>query len=544
MRLYGWQGNVLSIDLSKEKINYSNIDDKLLNNYLGGRGLGAILFCKYNEKNIISNPLDDNNVLIFSTGPLTGTLVPTSGRCSVTTLSPLTNTIFDSNIGGYFGVYFKKCSIDALMITGKAKNFVYLYIDEKDDKILDAEKYCGMPISETTYQLQKIHNGKILTIGIAGEKLVSYACASCEKRFFGRGGVGAVMSSKKLKAIVVNGNMQIKVKDKDRLRDYVNASIKRLESNPITSKGLHKYGTNVLMNVINTCKILPIANFKKTYSRLAEKISAETFIEKYTPQRKGCYNCNIRCEGRVGETKIPEYETTWALGANLKIFDCEKILKLAEKCDEYGLDSISTGGSIACYMEKYKKFGDFKLCSQLIDKIAHNKTQLSQGSKKFDQRYAMQVKSLELPGYHPKGAYGMALAYATSNRGGCHLRAYMVGQEILSSPKYFDRFAKDKANVVIRTQNIFAVYDSLIVCKFTSFALTEHYFARMLSAVTGRTFTSEHLHNIGNTIWNLEREYNRSRGFTSKDDTLPKRFKNIPLKDMLKVYYEIRGWKE
>ncbi|MFX0134281.1 MAG: aldehyde ferredoxin oxidoreductase family protein [Candidatus Hodarchaeota archaeon] len=552
------------------------LEEKTALNYLGGRGLGVKLLYDRIEKKI--DPLSSKNHLIFTTGPITATSVYTSGRFSAVSKSPLTGTICDANSGGIWGATFKKCGYDGLMLAGAAKSPIYLYIDENEVKIEDAQKLWGLNTHETTNNLQEIYgnNAKILCIGPAGENLVKFASIMNDKnRALGRGGLGAVMGSKKIKAIVVKGDKAIKIADKNKLDFFLSETKKWFDAITITGRSLPMFGTAVLVNIINEFGLFPIRNFQEGYSELADKVSGESIKKDILIRKTGCYKCPIAC-GRLTEVdgkrgKGPEYETVWALGPELGIFDLKKITQANYRCNELGLDTISTGVTIGCAMELKEKgffneapsFGEVDKLGPLIEDIAYRRgigNQFAEGSKilaetKKHPEFAMQVKGLELPAYDPRGAQGQALAYATSNRGGCHLRAYIIGPELLGVPTLFDRFQTyNKPDLVIRTQNINAMLDSLIICKFTAFAISEDFYSRLLTAVTGVKFSSEDLMIIGERIWNLERLFNIKEGFSKKDDTLPKRFLTEPLKkggskgrvvkldEMLSEYYSARGW--
>lgn len=573
---FGWHNKILSVDLETEKDSISELGEELALNYLGGRGLGVKLFCDNIPKNI--DPLSAENYIIFATGPITATPVYTSGRFSAVSKSPLTGTIFDANSGGFWGVSFKNCGYDALVLKGAAKSPVYLYIDENDVKIEDAQNLWGLDVHQTTDMLIEMYGtkAKTLCIGPAGENLVKLASIMNDKnRALGRGGLGAVMGSKNLKAIVVQGNRKTEVADNDKLDFFLKESKKWLDAITVTGRSLPIFGTAVLVNIINEFGLFPIRNFQEGYSELADNVSGESIREYILVKKSACYRCPIACgrmtkiNGRHG--KGPEYETVWALGPELGIFDLKKITEANYRCNELGLDTISTGVTIGCAMELHEKgyfdeapsFGEVDKLSQLVEDTAYQREigkNLADGSKRLaelrnNSELAMQVKGLELPGYDPRGAQGQGLAFATSNRGGCHLRAYIIGPELLGVPTLFNRFQTyNKPDLVIRSQNMNAVLDSLVICKFTAYALSEDFYSRLLTAVTGIKFSSDDLMRIGERIWNLERLFNIREGFSRKDDTLPKRFLTEPLMsggskdhvvkldEMLSEYYLARGW--
>jgi aldehyde:ferredoxin oxidoreductase len=392
-----------------------------------------------------------------------------------------------------------------------------------------------------------------------------------------RGGPGAVMGSKKLKAVLVSGSKKVRVADPDALKFFVGETRKKLNESPITSQALPKFGTNVLVNVINTHGLLPIRNFQEGTSPDADGVSGETLTEKVLKKRSACYGCPIGC-GRKTATPNesgdgPEYETVFALGPECGVFDIEKVTEANYLCNDYGLDTISTGVTIGCAMELSQRgilcekieFGDGEIVKSLVPMIANREgigDSLAEGSKRFagslgSPEYSMSVKGMELPAYDPRGSQGMGLAYATSNRGGCHLRGYMIGWEVLGVPKLIDRFNwSGKADLLVRGQNQYAAMDSLIVCKFVGYNVNEEYLSRLLTAVTGEGYVQEDLMEIGEKVYTLERAFNAREGFDRKDDCLPPRFLNTPLEEggskgsvvhleqMLDEYYSIRGWDE
>lgn len=560
--------NLLSVDLSKDKIEEREIDEDLIKFYLGGRGLGVkLLYDLLKEK---TEPLSKENILIFACGPLTGTMAPTSGRFSVTSKSPLTNTIFDSNSGGKFGAMLKKSGHDVILIKGRSKSPVYLNISRKIE-ILDASDLWGKDTHETTDILEKRHKGSVACIGQAGENLVRYACIINDRhRAIGRGGLGAVMGSKNLKAIVAHGKEKVPLKDHHKFKYYCKELRKLLEMNPVTSIALKEFGTSSLVNIVNEMGILPTRNFQTNRFEYADNISGETLKISFFKGRRACFACPIACGRKTSlnneEGEGPEYETIWSFGANCGIDDLNIITRANYLCNRFGLDTISTGVTISCAMElsergflDFIRFGDHELLNVIKD-IALRKgigDLLAEGSYKLASslkkpEYSMTSKKLELPGYDPRGAQGQGLGYATSNRGACHLRAYMIGPEILGIPKLINRFSpRGKAGLIIVYQNLCSAIDSLVLCKFVSFAVDEEFFSRLLTSALGIEFSGEDVLRIGERIWNLERLFNIREGFTRKDDSLPRRLLKeevngnvVKLDEMLKEYYKYRGWNE
>jgi len=572
----GWMGKIVRVNLSTSKIFHQKLDENIAKNFVGGRGLGVKVL--YNELKPKTNPLSPENKIIFATGPVTGTKAPTSGRYCVVSKSPLTGTIFDSHSGGFWGPELKFAGYDAIIIEGRAEAPVYIWINNETVEIRDASEVWGQDTHITTEKLMKEtdSNAKVACIGPAGERQVLLAAIINDKhRAAGRGGLGAVMGSKNLKAVVVRGTSRVDVADEEEFSEILDESLMVIRKNPITDKSLPTLGTAVLVNLVNEHGMYPTRNFQEGVFEDAEGISGEKITETILVGRRACYACPIAC-GRVTKTSEkegegPEYETAWAFSAQCGINDLMSVTHANYLCNELGLDTISTGNTIGCAMEMSQngflkekiEFGDANKLVELVEKIALKEgigKELAEGSKRFAEKYgcpelAMQVKGLEIPAYDPRGAQGHALAYATSNRGGCHLRAYLIGPEILGTPALVDRFKPDgKADLVVNFQNLFAALDSMILCVFTSFALNPNHYAKFLRTITGLTFTDEDLMKIGERVWNLERLFNIREGFGRRDDTLPPRFLKTPLPEggsrgrtvfldkMLKEYYDLRRW--
>lgn len=576
--MYGWSDKILEVDLSSEKISEAKLDEKLARNFIGGRGLGAKIL--YDRVGPDVKPLDYENLLMFLTGPLTGTLAPTSGRHCVVSKSPLNNTVCDSQSGGYWGAELRFAGLDGIIVKGQAKKPVYLWIKDDSVEIRSASEFWGKGTRYVTDMICKQlgdEKVKVACIGPAGEKLSKMAGIINDKhRAAGRGGLGAVMGSKRLKAIAVRGSGKPKIADEEAFRFYVRECQKLIKESPVTSEGLPTYGTAILVNIINEHGIYPTRNFQTGVFPTADKTSGETMRETIFVRNKGCYACPIAC-GRV--TKIdgeegegPEYETIWAFGAQCGVDDLKAITKANYICNDLGLDTISMGSTIGCAMELSERgkldgpqFGDAKAIVELTRATGMREgvgDDLAEGSARLASKYgatdlSMSVKALELPAYDPRGAQGHGLAYATSNRGACHLRAYLIAPEILGVPNLVERFSTSgKPEMTVIFQNLTTAVDSLILCEFTMFALETVQYAKLLSAATGIEFADEEVMKIGERIWNIERLYNLREGITAKDDTLPKRLMEEPMPEgpskgrvnmlskMLPSYYQFRGWDE
>ena len=589
--LHGYMNKLAIIDLSNKEIDIAEIDPETACKYVGGRGYAAKLIFDNAPKRV--NPLSPENILIIMTGPLTGTPAPSSGRFTVSSKSPLTGTVFDSHCGGNFGPRLKHSGFDGIVLKGSSNDPVYIVLDNGKVEIKDAKSLWGSTTVECHEKLERKYgcDAGILCIGPAGENMVYFSCIVSDKhRVAGRGGLAAVMGSKKVKAIVAKGCKDITVANPYAFMNEVKKLMNVLKRHPVTGYSLERYGTNLLTQLINKAGLYPVRNFQEAFLETVEEISGEEFERRLKVRSKACISCPISC-GKISLIKTekgnivfegPEYESVWALGANCGLLDLEKIAYLAYLCDLYGLDTISTGNVIATLMELSEKgifpkdrlngkisWGDFKLMSKLIIDIVYQRgvgAELSKGplyfAKKYNaEEYAMHVKGMGLPAYDPRGAYGQALSYATSNRGGCHLRAYMIMSEILSIPRFLDpRKVEGKAELVKRMQDIFAVIDSMIICKYNTLAVfnTLNYepdaYARLLTTATGFYIDPDEFTRIGERIYNLERLYNLREGIGPELDTLPKRFiktplgkgpaagSTVPLERLLAEYYRVRGW--
>lgn len=571
----GWTGKILDIDLSSGKITTAALDEKIARLFVGGRGLGARLLWDLVGPEV--DPLSPQNVLIFTSGPLTATGYQTSNRFTVTTKSPLTGTILDANSGGYWGMQFKKTGYDALIVRGKAEKPVWIEINSESVQIHDAQDLWGMRVRAVTEKLGQNNNRRnVLTIGPAGENFCRIAAIMNDgQRSLARGGPGAVMGSKNLKAVVVEGKTRPGIVDDERFKFLLYETRKLLRASPLTSQALPEFGTAVMMNIVNTVGALPTRNFTQSQFEGAEDISGEALTEKYLVKNDNCWACPIGCT-RISKTdKVegegPEFETTWSFGAACGNNDLAAIIEANALCNDLGLDTISAGSTIACAMEMSERgivdselrFGRADLFPRLLEDIAYRRdlgADMADGSHRFASKYghpelSMSVKGLEMPAYDPRGMQGQGLLYATSNRGACHMRGNMLGLEVLGLPKMIDRFqTQGKSSYVILHQNSSAAIDSLVICKFTNMGVAEEYFARTLTAVTGVSFATGDLIRVGERVWNLERLYNIREGFSRLDDTLPPRLLNEPvsegpskgwvnrLEPMLEEYYRARGW--
>jgi aldehyde:ferredoxin oxidoreductase len=584
-KLYDYQ--VLRVDLTKEEIKREIIAGEDVKNYLGGRGLASKIL--YDEIDPKVDPLSPENKLIYATGLLTGTAASTGGRYMVVTKGPLTGTIASSNSGGFFGAELRFSGNDIIIFEGKAKRPLYLSIKGEEVELKDASQLWGKTVYKTTDLLIEEagdKNARVSCIGPAGENLVKFAAIMNEKdRAAGRTGVGAVMGSKNLKAVVVKADEKQVEYFKDEMMKVVKKQTKILKEDGVTGEGLPALGTKVLDNIMNSHGSYPTKNFQFATFDDIDEVSGEALVEKgYLQSNTGCYGCPIRCarktklpNGRSGEG--PEYETGWAFGADCEVNDLNAITEANFICNDLGLDTITAGATIACAMELYEKgyidkdelengpelkFGSSESIVYYTEKMAYREgfgDQLAEGSyrladSKGHPELSMSVKKQELPAYDPRGVQGHGLNYVTSNRGGCHVRGYMISPEVLGVPEKLDpQELEGKPKWVMIFQDLTSVIDSIGMCLFTSFALGLDDYREIVNAGTQFDYTSESLLETGERIYNLERQFNLEAGISPAEDKLPARFddplpdgpqKGISTKyrEILPEYYEVRGWQE
>ena len=580
--MYGYVGKVLRVNLTELSYKVEALDLEMAQKFIGGRGLGTKIF--KDEVSAEVDALSPENKLLVVTGPLTGTPTPTGGRYMVVTKSPLSDTIASSNSGGYWGAELKFAGYDVIILEGKASKPTYIHIEDDKIEFRDAGHIWGKVVSETSDILMKEipEKARVMTIGPAGEKLSMIAAIMNEKdRAAGRSGVGAVMGSKNLKAITVKGSSKPQVADEEALKSVFKECLAKIKENGVTGSGLPTYGTAVLVNIINENGAFPTNNFQESYFDKAEDISGETLADKFLIKKTACYRCPIACGRHVrigdGEGGGPEYETIWAFGSDCGINDLDQIIKANHMCNEVGIDTISAGATLAAAMELYQrgyvkdeeldglplKWGDAESIVEWMRKLGYAEgfgKKLAMGSYRLTDSYgvadlSMSVKKLEIPAYDPRGIQGQGLQYATSNRGGCHVRGYLISPEILALPEKLDRFELDgKATWAKIFQDLTATIDSCGLCLFTSFALGAKEYAELINAVCGTKHTADSVLEAGERIWNIERQFNLEAGVSPSEDKLPKRLLEEPipegpskgwvhkLSDLLPEYYELRGW--
>lgn len=579
--------NLVRINLTDRSITRENIDPEEAKKYLGGRGLGTKWL--YDDGVAKVDPLSEENKLVFITGPLTGTNSPCAGRFMVVSKQPLNNRIGSANSGGVWGAKLKYSGIDALIVEGKADKPVRLFIEDDHIEIIEAEELWGTTLPELTGKLEEVHGDKssTLAIGPAGEHLSKISCImNDEDRAAGRGGLGAVMGSKNLKAITVIATKGvIEPQDKDAMSKAFKESMAKIKENTVTSTGLPTYGTAILVNIINGVGALPTNNWQQSQFDDAEAISGEALHDEYLVKNYHCHRCPIGC-GRViehegKEVGGPEYEPLWAYGANCGVNDLKAINLANYYCNEYGLDAISAPCTIAAAMELYEKgsitdedleglpslkWGDGEAVAEWTKLMGEGEGELAKlmaaGSADLTEHYghpefSMASKKLELPAYDGRAIQGIGLNYATSNRGGCHVRGYTISPEILGLPGLAERTEIEGKGLLVKTfQDLTAAIDSLGLCLFTSFALGADEYTALYNAATGSDLTPADLLQAGERIYNLERLFNKEAGMEANEDSLPKRLTEEPitngpsqgmvsrLDEMLGDYYKERGWEE
>ncbi len=577
---------VLRINLTKRFSTEEPIDRALFEKYLGGRGLASRYFTE--EVSPTVDAFAPENKLIFSCGLLTGSSAPTAGRYMVVTKSPLTGTIACSNSGGVWGAVLRKTGYMMIILEGKSDKPVYLTVYDNNVEFKDASHLWGKNTGETTdLLLEEVgeKRARVACIGPAGENLSEIACIINDKhRAPGRSGVGAVMGSKNLKAIVVKGSNTIDFEDKSAFTKTVKEKIEKIKQHPVTGEGLPALGTKVLDNIINQGGLYPTRNFQQATFEDVGEVSGEALVKKgYLKSNTACFACPIGCARDVQlpngiRMEGPEYETGWAFGAHCGVNDLHSICEANYLCNDLGLDTISAGVTIGAAMEMYEKglipkedleegpelkFGSSESVVYWTDRMGRGVGKLgklmAKGSWRMADSYghpefSMTVKKQELPAYDPRGVQGHGLQYATSNRGGCHVRGYMISPEVLGVPEKLDpQELKGKPNWVIIFQDLTAVIDSAGLCLFTSFALGLEDYADLINASAGFSLSPEEVLKAGSRIWNLERRFNMAAGIDPSQDTLPKRMFE-PLTDgpqkgavhqlskLLPEYYELRGW--
>lgn len=567
----------LYINLTSSDVQIKPSDEALLREYIGGKGLGFALLNKLAPK---PDPFGEDNPLIFANGPFTGTKVQTSARTTLVTKSPLTNSVLDSHCGGNFGPALKRAGYDYVVISGKSKKPVYLHITDKEVKILPADDLWGKGTFATNDALIEKHKNndpRVAAIGQAGENLSKIACISVDKhRQYGRGGAGAVMGSKNLKAIVADGNLPISYSDEDLFKE-VNKQFTKDVLNNEGVKFRRVKGTMKCIRSGQEYEFLPVRNFREVKTNEFEKISSETTREELNWKDTSCFGCSIRCSkwARWDDHEIegPEYETTAFLGSGCEVFNIKDVAWANEMCNDMGLDTISAGVTISFAMECYEKglmdewsglkleWGNANDQRKLIEMMAYKNgvgEVFGDGSRvaaekigKNSSDFAINIYGMEMSGVNPKGCLTMGVVLSVSDFAS-HTRLWMTEQEM--GP---DFTIDDIPEAIAQGLDEINVRNSLVVCDFVPLGLDR--LAPLLSAATGYDHTEESLRNLGEKLTHMARTYNIRNGRTYKDDIMPERFfkeKSLAgfmkdkyvdrelFDDLIQRYYSVRGWDE
>ncbi len=595
----GFMGKILRVNLTEGRIREEEIDPTWARKFIGGSGLATRYL--YEEVSPGIDPLGPDNRLIFMTGPLTGTATASASRYSVVAKSPLTGIWGQANSGGTFGPALKKSGFDGVILEGVSPQPVYLRIVHGKAELCEATHLWGKTVPETQdlIQASSKESMTVASIGPGGENLVRYAAIMNNKhRAAGRCGMGAVMGSKRLKAIACAGNAPVPIAEPEELRVFARKQIDYLNESML-KVGFDSFGTNMVADMVNVRGGYPSLNWREGVFEEIEAINAQAITDKILVEGVNCFACPVSCgrgteirdgkwKGHKGEG--PEYETTNTLGAQCGVSDLNAITMANYRCNAYGLDTISAGSSIAFAMECYAKgiltpaqtggvelkFGDADLVVELVEKIARREgignllaegtramaKQLGQGSEHF----AMNVKGLELPAYDPRAAKITGLAYVTANRGGDHITAYVEGPTFIDMPfllvedsQIQDPFIVNprEAHVVIDLENALTTLDALGGCKFMGILITAQDIATLVAHATGWDFTVEEFRKSGERIYNLARAFCVREGIDRSKDVLPGRLMHdaLPggpaegmviepemLERMKDAYYDYRGW--
>jgi aldehyde:ferredoxin oxidoreductase len=577
---------LLRIDLTEGRAVAEEISAEL-DAFIGGIGIGTKILL--DEVPVGTDALAPENKIIFSVGPLTGTRAPMFPQTCVVSKSPLSGTILNTYAGGALGPEIKQAGYDALVFEGSAAEPIIVLIDGRDVSFHPATELTGLGTSETAHRVRRtisLPEAKVVSIGLAGEKLVRYASAVVDHRVFGRGGAGAVMGAKNLKAIAVYGERPIPVHDSNRFNEAVEEAIALIQNeldNEFSLLGMFsRNGTGTGMGLVNERRSLATRNHRYGFFEQAEKIDGFAYSKAYPTRPISCYGCPVHCgmlrhvtDGPLKGlfSRGPEYETMYALGSNLSLHDHEALLHANELCDQYGIDTLTTGSVLGLVLEaaenglvdngKDLQFGDPASILGLIEKIAHREgigDMLAEGPARAAKELggdapadAMQIKNSGYAAWMPRRMKGTGLSFATANRGACHKRA-PIGAEIMG---FVDGTStENKAAMVKDIQDKVNAYFTLVSCRFAEFILPPEILLGMLDGATGQKLDTEQFMRVGERIWNLERVFNVAEGFRREDDVFPKReFEAIEGEEtkepqmtreeaefMLDEYYALRCW--
>lgn len=577
MTMMGYQNRVLRINLTKKIATYEPLRQDFAEKYVGSKGLSIRYM--YEELKPGIDPLGPENKLFLTTGPMSGTPVPCSGKLSVAAKSPATGTMNDCSIGGHLGIKIKFAGYDMIIFEGALQKPGIVQINDGEVRFLDGEKYWGRGAHETETALTEIYGREYsyMTIGPGGENLSNMACINSDYyRQAGRGGIGAVMGSKKMKAIMIRGTRGFK-----NVPDIANTTMKIIEilrRDVVNDDNQYIFdcGTTAFVEACNDGGILPWKNFSDTTDKQWEEYGPDAMLE-HREGKRGCGSCGLGCGNfiRIGDSVCegPEYETISVAGPNAGARNPYDILKFNQVCDDMGLDTISTGDTIIWAMEMTEKglhdfgirFGESDKMPDMVKDIAYRRGDaafLADGVKKASEKwggtdFAMQVKGLEYPQYEPRGSWGMSLSYAISDRGACHMRSYAPNAEVFEGT--VDPYtAEGKGQIVYELYEYNAAKFSLCICDLWT-TITYETMAELMTLITGKEWTTDDIGALGNRVVNLARAFNQREGFNRKHDTVPKRIVSEALQNgpaaghfippeafesMLDQYYEVMGWDE
>ncbi len=596
--LSGYGGHILRVNLSSGRIVREKTDPKFMLEVIGGRGLNSRRL--YDELKRDIDPLSEENMLLIGVGPITGSLFSTSAYMTISGKSPLTGILGDSAAGGFFGTEIKYAGYDQLVFTGRSKNLCYVYIADDHVEIRDAAHLKGRDIFETTVAIRKElgdNNLQIAAIGPAGENLVRFATVACNNsRMCGRTGMGCLFGSKNLKAVVVKGTGMVSAADPLKFMELCKTVDQRIMAHP-EFQDRHDMGSTLLMKALNGLGILPVNHFQKGMADYVDKISGQTLAKTYKVKNKGCFNCNINCSRYYitpeVESEGPEYETLCSFSSRLGSDNLEFALKMNQHLNRMGLDSLSTGETIGWAMECVEKgifdktdfdgleftWGNIGTIKKIVDLIIKQEgigAEFAKGTRhlaalmgKGSEKYALHVKGLDIICGDPRGIKAFGLTYAIASRGADHLRAepfFELTNRFEEAEKRFglrdaaDRLSNNgKAVLVEFTERQALLTDCLTMCKNVGLSMDVLDFelaADLLKAGTGLKFTEDVVNKALRKTINNDRRMNIDFGVTPEQDTLPHRFTHepllegaskdqvVPVHDMVKDYYKIKGWDE
>ena len=528
--LTGWRGRILKVDLETGTIRVIRPDPTVYKKCIGGRGLAGYFL--YPE--VTRDWTDPRMPLIFMTGPLVDTISPTPGRMTIMSRSPLTGTICDASVGGSFGVQLKRAGWDGILVTGAHHALCGIEIQDERVSIENATDLQGASPDQVIRAKEK-SGGSVAAIGKAAENGVRFAGIVVDRHYFaGRGGLGRIMALRNLKYIRVRGSGRTPVHDREDLKAARREIFRLTAASPVLQGelGIRAFGTAALYDLIHQRRMMPTANFRHTCFPSAPDMNAPAFHRRFSPGSYGCSGCHIQCKKRAKDGRsLPEFESLSHFSALVENRDMETVMAANQVCNDSGMDTIEAASTLACHYEFTGTRPEAGDMVSLLEEIAAGRhPDLAEGALRYatsvgHPELAMVVKGQSLPAYDPRGVYGMALAYAVSTRGGCHLRAYPISHEILRKPVATNRFTfSGKARMVKLAEDQNAAVDSLTACKFMFFAASLEEFARAFSAVTGVTMTAQDLQSTGETIVMRERCMNTMNGFNADDDDLPERF--------------------